>query len=98
MSAIASVLLLAVAGVAITKLFDLNRMSDEKNVIRNRDVPNFVQEPDDELFNPMNTGSFFNKVAPICSVDEGPFGLTRIGRKSNTDTTFYSWGSVLDDY
>lgn len=97
-SVMAGILLLGVAGVGINKLLCLNETSNEKNVIRNRDVPNFVTDLTDEIFNPMNTGSKFNELTPVSGMDEGPFGITRVARKSNTDSTYYSYGSILDEY
>lgn len=97
-SLIPGIVLLVVGAIGVNRLICLNEASTEKNVIRNRDVPNFVIDSNTELFNPMNTGTRFDKLNPIDQIDEGPFGIPRQSRKSNADTTYYTYGNVLEEY
>lgn len=93
----------AMLGLAAIKMYQSSQASFGLAAgIRNRGVrrPTGVDEPSNNLFDPMNTRSHFDAHNPVEFMDVGPFGVPRTIRETSPSSGYYydSYGDVLQDY
>lgn len=99
METLAGLIIIGVVVVGVNNLVGLNKASISKQVLRKKNIPTFIEEQDNELFNPMNVGSRFEREQPYTGIEnDGPFGITRSERISQPGTFWYDFGNVTTDY
>lgn len=85
--------------VLLYKLCREKQSALDDSPIRNSDEqPTGVDEPSNNLFDPVNTRGVYDVTNPVEYSDEGPFGVPRQVRVHQAGFTFPTFGSVLTDY
>lgn len=99
MSMLPALISAAVVYLGINNLMGRNQASIDKQITKKRNIPMFMEEADNEIFNPMNVGSRFEKYQPESNIEpDGPFGIERSERMSAEGSYWYDFGNVTDEY
>lgn len=97
-SAVLSLFGLAILGIVGAKLYDRSSQSFASVSNRKVPLPVGVDEPGNNLFDPVNVRGVYADTNPVESQDVGPFGVPRTMRQHQAGYTFPTYGHVLDEF
>lgn len=99
MSEIAAIFGLSIIVGTICVLVEMNRKSALTGILKTNDVPMGYDEPTNNLGDPTNVRTAFNRNNPVVSKDTGPFGIERCMRSTGQGNHLYpTYGYVLSEY